>query len=300
MKKENKTNYKFTLITAGLALFSVCAAVVVIIMFFHVLKTTDKEYTQIADSQQTVPAPEKETPQEPAETPVESADIGETDSNSILTPSYMEKVEEEFTVDGHTFYRMNMGSSQEPPENFLDAREAAEAALAAFQTYFPDQSWDAPFAILLANNDSFMYSDDVISALWYIHYTEKTGSIESPKILIHPLTGQITYISCYHTDPVYNGSTEEGSETPFLTVYDFFHLSRDSVWVSEGVKLIRNLNINEGESVISFNQEIGISFNQFGVVFIPFTIGGGENAKEIILYMDLYTKDFVGYKINKQ
>lgn len=299
MKKENKTNYKFTLITAGLALFSVCAAVVVIIMFFHVLKTTDKEYTQIADSQQTVPAPEKETPQEPAETPVESADIGETDSNSILTPSYMEKVEEEFTVDGHTFYRMNMGSSQEPPENFLDAREAAETALAAFQNYFPDESWDAPFIIMLADNEHYMYSDDVISALWYIRNTKNTG-VECPTLFLHPLTGQVTYISCYHADPVYNGATEEGRQTPFLTIDDFVYLSRDTIWISAGVKIIRNLNLNEGESVISFNQEAGISFNQQGVVYIPFTIGGKENLKEMTLYMDLYTKDFVGYHIRKQ
>lgn len=299
MKKENKSNFKFTLVTAGLALFSVCAAAVVIIMFFHFLKTTDGEYTQITDSQQTVPASDEESPQEPAENPAEIANIDETDSNSILTASDRERIEEEFTVDGHTFYRMNLGSSQELPENSLNAEEAAELALAAFQNYFPDESWDAPFTILLADNEHYMYSDDVISALWYIRNTKNTG-VECPKLFLHPLTGQVTYISCYHTDPVYNGATEEGRQTPFLTIDDFVYLSRDSIWISTGVKIIRNLNLNEGESVISFNQEVGISFNQYGVVYIPFTIGGKENLKEMILYMDLYTKDFVGYHIRKQ
>lgn len=307
MEKNNKTNGKSTWITAGFAFLFVLSVICIIFLFFQHLKRTDGEFAQTAKPDQVILAAEDETLPMPGE--------NEKNAAGTDTPSYDDHYQndllqrgdaadvEEFTLDNHVFYYVNthMDSSSTQPENFPDAKEAAQTALTTFRHYYPDRSWDSPFYIELRPAETSSVPEESADFLWYIFTMEENAAKRpSAMVMLHPLTGDILAISCPHTDPVYNGFSTEGRDVPFLSLSDFLVLSRETTWLSAGTKQIRALDINQGESFIHYEQDIGISFTLNGTVVIPYTIGNGEDARKIDLSLDLYTKDFVGYSIRTE
>lgn len=315
MKNENKSHPKFMLITAALTFISVLSTILVIFLFLKKITTTDAEFTEIVAPDQIVLDAGDETL--PQSILINDDGIAVADGNSAAneTESYAARylmqlenhdnfwIEESFTIEDHIFYHIGTGSLN-PSENFLDAREAAQTALAAFQQYFPERSWDFPFYVQLAPATvlSFSYSSEEAGGVfWYVHTVEEySPHMYGPMIYLHPLTGDIIMIFCSYTDPVYNGATNEGFHTPFLSLNDFFSLTRDSDWINAGTEVLRKLDLTDGEASLYYDREIGIHFSRQGNVRIPFTIGSGESAAKINVYLDLYTKDFVGYMVRTQ
>lgn len=181
---------KSTLITVGLALFFILAASGILLFFFQGLKRTEVNYTVIEDSRSA-----------PSDTGVSDTRTSEeggapgiilTEDTVFAKELYMrqmnDNIREEFVVDDHTFYRVDYGSSLEPTEKYLSQEEAAHLALLALQDYFPEQDWDCSF-------------------------------------FLHPVSGEIVYLQHPHLDPVYNGTTSEGGETPFISLSDFTTLT---------------------------------------------------------------------------
>lgn len=300
-ESDRNNSRKSTLITSGLALFFILVAGGVLVFFFHNLKTTDQTYTLLEEPANEVPVTEDETI-----TSLEQISEDAMTSESEMTFSQLlyrnqmnDCIRDEFVVDGHTFYRVNYGSSLEPTEEYLSAEDAAHLALSALQNYFPEQNWDCSFflhLVPLSSPVTNFSSPKANGVIWYIYTClDQEDTVLHPSAYLHPITGEAVCVQCPYSDPVYNGSTDEGKQTPFISLSDFITLTDSQTWSSRGVKIIRELDLNEGESIIRYDREAGIRFSRKGEVYATFYIGADENAKKIDLIMDLYTRDFVGF-----
>lgn len=293
--KEKKDRRKYTLLSTGLALFLLFLAGGILLFFFRTLKTADQVYTPVGEVPKDAPGDGDEVPPSLEEI-TGNTTAPESDStleHQLYVFRMNDSIKDEFTVDGHTFYRVDFGSSLEPTEEYLSAEDAAQLALSAFRNYFPDQNCNCSFYLHLVPFSTaftnFSPSEDNNGLIWYIR-----AFSDGPTVFLHPVSGELVYISCTYADPVYNGATQEGRETPFISLNQFLSLTDPMTWSSRGIKIIREMDLNKGEPVIRYDEESGISYSTGGTVTASFYIGAEENAPRMDLMMDLYTQDFVG------
>lgn len=215
------------------------------------------------------------------------------DDDKYTADSDMDFVEREFTVNEQIFYMIK--DSAAPQEGDISAEQAAMIGLEAAAKYFPEESGNYPYHIKLAYSPDaplLHYLPKSTDTVWLIVMHDPEKSPNYNLICIHPKTEKIIYIYCPKGKPYH---ARDDFQSPSLSLEDFYYLSDDSRWLTKGLKLIREYDLNEEEFIINFDEESGIRYTRAGEVIAEYYLGNGDNAKKIKIFIDLLTQDLAGF-----
>lgn len=309
MKGESKQGRGNTLLVIVLAVLLVAAAALVFVFAFRKLKTADNTYTPVeqTNQQETVieDPPTTETKEKTAQlesldnTLMEQQNTTKTTEdvfkNRIEYLKVQDMIEREFVVNEQDCYLLKSEYSFAAEENCISAEEAVQTAYNALKENFPDRNWDMSFCAQIFSSDGvpFLYDEEEkLDTVWFIY--DPVYGTRGSMVAVNPYTGEMVSVYAPYDNSVYITGGEFNS-TLCLTMRDFFELSDDSSWVTWGMMRIREHGLDNGETVIRFDEEKGVTRTPSGGVFVTYYIGSGDEAKKIDISMDLLTHELTGY-----
>lgn len=307
---QNRAGKHMALLTVAVAFLLVAGAVLLLTSTFQRLKSADSNYTPVEAREEDAGGeiPSAENQAENINDLEEQPDNEETLSSNLQQireetgqeqPDHLEalrmqdRIDQEFDVEDAHFYTLKGGLT--PAEDEISAEEAATRALEALKEYFPGASWKETFAVALVYSSDTALNTYGLSGLsptlWNISMIDDDMLAY---VIIHPKTGNIGYVSYRERKSAGAVRSDESYDTPCLSLKDFYYLSDDSTWITNGMNLIRSMGLNGEEEIIRYDEETGI-YHGAGYVYAEYLIGDVDSGNRVGVTMKLLTQDFTGY-----
>lgn len=141
---------------------------------------------------------------------VEELEKVEEKYHKEITPEEKALSQEDFMIDEMKFFVPK--TSRENVEGEITAKETAKIGVEALKALNPELNLEEKLNIYLATLPG------TTKDFWNIMSLEDTHAW----MCIHPVSGEVLCILWPHRDPVYNGYTDEGYTTPWMSLSDFY------------------------------------------------------------------------------
>lgn len=328
MMNDKKTN-RSTWVTLGVSLLLIAGVCAALVLYFRGLQEGDPSYTvlekvEAAESEQSV-SEDSDIPMDASEDkasvpmndqiqsenevdaePVQTENLAVAKAEQITNLEKMEsgKILREFTTEEQTFYLMEIGEGDHPDPTGVSvtAEEAAETSLKAWKEMFPENEWEGPFRIQLAQvlpNQLYGDAPSEPMSLWMVDTILSCNSGNPTQVsmaIVNPESGEVIMLNCPREDNSASTVKTISPNEPYFSLQDFLFLSDDYTWITQGNKLIRTNKLGDTvNGTIVFDEEKGIDISMYGVVQADYYVGKGADAQKIKVTMDLYTKQLTGY-----
>lgn len=288
-KNNGEGRKKTNAVTAIWAAVLVILAILLLVFMFQRVKDSDKNYAPISEPGQDISTEETDSAGWYSYADTQSAKPAKEDlEKEEPAESVNGTVDREFCVDGHTFCLME--KSLEPGEEDISAEEAAQAGYEALREYFPEENWESPFHVKLelSRNSPLIYDvTDSRLTVWLIWYKNPDSACTA----VNPRTGEVIFVYCPKGEPYL---TRDDFVSPVLSLHDFYYLSDDSTWRTNGLKLIRQYGLNGDAALVQFDEKAGIRHENSGSVYADYSFGSGDDERKVRIVMDLLTQEFIG------